>query len=128
MFGPEDVKVKYIEQIFGTPFLEGQRLESIYVMSAESAYVDKTKTRKNETADLWNARLGHVSYQKFKVMMSKSMLKGLSQLEIRSDTVCAGCQYGKAHQLPYEKRFERKKDTGNQVADIFTKGLSTTKF
>lgn len=47
MFGPEDVKVKYIEQIFGTPFLEGQRLESIYVMSAESAYVDKTKTRKN---------------------------------------------------------------------------------
>ena len=40
------------------------------MMSAESAYVDKTKTRKNETADLWNARLGHVSYQKFKVMMS----------------------------------------------------------
>jgi hypothetical protein len=73
-------------------------------MTAESAYVDKT--RKNETADLWHARLGHVSYQQWKVMMSKEMLKGLPQLEIREDPICAGCQYGKAHQLPYyESKF-----------------------
>ena len=80
--------------------MEGRRLESIYVMSVESAYIDKA--RKNETTDLWHARLGHVSFHKLKVMMKKTMLKGLPQLVVRAETVCAGCQYGKAHQLPYE--------------------------
>ena len=70
--------------------MEGRRLESVYVMSAESAYVDRT--RKSETADLWHARLGHVGYHKLKVMMKKSMLRGLPQLKVREDTVCAGCQ------------------------------------
>ncbi|RVW35720.1 Retrovirus-related Pol polyprotein from transposon RE1 [Vitis vinifera] len=28
---------------------------------------------------------------------------GLPQLEVRKDTICAGCQYDKAHQLPYEE-------------------------
>ena len=89
-----------LEQVYHVPgVMEGQRMESVYVMSAESAYVDKT--RKNETVDLWHARLGHISYHKLKVMMNKSLVKGLPQLECREDTVCAGCQYGKAHQLPY---------------------------
>lgn len=50
------------------------------MMSTESAYVDKTQ--KNETADLWHARLEHVGYHKLKVMMKKSMLKDLPQLEV----------------------------------------------
>ena len=83
-----------------TPILEGQRLEFVYVMSAQTAYVDKT--RKNETADLWHARLGHMSYIKVKVMMKKSMLKGLLELDVKEDIICAGCQFGKAHQLSYE--------------------------
>ena len=83
-------------------------MESVYVMSAESAYMDKT--RKNETVDLWHARLGHVSYHKLKVMMNKSLVKGLPQLECRVDTVCAGCQYGKAHQLPYQESKFRAKE------------------
>ncbi|PKI63869.1 hypothetical protein CRG98_015752 [Punica granatum] len=81
--------------------MKGRRLESVYVMSAETAYVHKT--RRNETADLWHMRLSHVSYSKLDVMMKKSMLKGLPQLEVRTYAVCAGCQYGKAHQLPYEE-------------------------
>ena len=93
--------------VIGTPTMEGQRIESIYVMSVESAYVDKTQ--KNETVDLWHARLGHVSYHKLKVMMNKSLVKGLPQLECREDTICAGCQYGKAYQLPYqESKFSAK--------------------
>ncbi|KAE8686769.1 Detected protein of unknown function [Hibiscus syriacus] len=43
------------------------------------------------------------------VMVKKSMLKRLPQLDVRTDTVCAGCQYGKAHQLPYdESKFKAK--------------------
>ncbi|KAM1154251.1 hypothetical protein FF1_036630 [Malus domestica] len=88
LFGPQDVKVYRHLKILGTPTMERQRLQSIYVMSAETAYVDKT--RKNETTYLWHMRLGHVSYHKLNVMMKKSMLKGLPQLDVRTDTVCVG--------------------------------------
>uniref|UniRef100_A0A2N9HGS9 GAG-pre-integrase domain-containing protein n=1 Tax=Fagus sylvatica TaxID=28930 RepID=A0A2N9HGS9_FAGSY len=64
LFVPKDVKVYKEIVVIGTPTMEGQQMESVYVMSAESAYVDKT--RKNETVDLWHARLGHVSYHKLK--------------------------------------------------------------
>ncbi|RVW91817.1 Retrovirus-related Pol polyprotein from transposon TNT 1-94 [Vitis vinifera] len=101
LFGPQDVKVYRDLEIMEEPVIKRWRLESVYVMSAETAHVDKT--RKNETTDLWHMRLSHVSYSKLTVMMKKSMLKGLPQLEVRKDTICAGCQYGKAHQLPYEE-------------------------
>ncbi|KAF7817945.1 Retrovirus-related Pol polyprotein from transposon TNT 1-94 [Senna tora] len=86
--------------------------------SEQEAYVDKT--RKNETADLWHARLGHVGYHKLKVMINKQMLKGLPQLEVRDNVVCAGCQYGKAHQLPYEESNFRAKAPLELVhSDVF---------
>ncbi|KAH7847882.1 hypothetical protein Vadar_031260 [Vaccinium darrowii] len=88
VFDLKDVKVYQSLKPVGTPIMEGRRLESIYVMSAESAYVDKT--RKNETADLWHARLGHVSYHKLKIMMKKAMLKDLPQLDVREDVICEG--------------------------------------
>ncbi|RVW83189.1 Retrovirus-related Pol polyprotein from transposon TNT 1-94 [Vitis vinifera] len=69
LFGPQDVKVYRDLEIMEESVIKGRRLESVYVMSAETAYVDKT--RKNKTTDLWHMRLR--------------------------------CQYGKAHQLPYEE-------------------------
>ncbi|KAE8706377.1 hypothetical protein F3Y22_tig00110393pilonHSYRG00025 [Hibiscus syriacus] len=118
LFGPQDVKVYRDIKISETPTMEGRRLESIYVMSAESAYVDRI--RKNETSDLWHIRLGHVSYSKLSVMVKKSMLKGLPQLNVRTDTVCAGCQYGKAHQLPYdESKFKAKEPLELVHSDVF---------
>ncbi|KAE8665560.1 PLAC8 family protein [Hibiscus syriacus] len=84
----------------------------------ESAYIDRT--RKNKTSDLWHMRLGHVSYSKLSVMVKKSMLKGLPQLDVRTDTVCAGCQYGKAHQLPYdESNFKAKEPLELVHSDVF---------
>ncbi|KAH0745995.1 hypothetical protein KY285_007652 [Solanum tuberosum] len=77
-------------------------------MSAKTTYVEKTQS--NETTDLWYARLGHVSYNKLKIIMQQSKLKGLPQLEIRGDTIYVGCQYGTAHQLPYgESKYQAKK-------------------
>ncbi|KAF7821793.1 ABC transporter C family member 10-like [Senna tora] len=49
------------------------------------------------------------SYHTLKVMMKKRMLKGLSQLDVRDNVVCARCQYGKAHQLPFEESNFRAK-------------------
>nr|CAD1822543.1 unnamed protein product [Ananas comosus var. bracteatus] len=80
VFGPQDVKVFRSLKISGIQIMEGKKVESIYVMSAESAYVEKT--RKSETVDLWHARLGHVGYHKLKIMMERGMLKGLPQLEV----------------------------------------------
>lgn len=71
------------------------------MMSVETTCVDKT--RKNKTIDLWHQRLSHISYSKLNVMTKRSMLKGLPQLELRSCTICVGCQYDKAHQLSYKE-------------------------
>lgn len=76
-------------------------------MLTKSTYVDKTY--KNETVDLWHASLGHVGCTKLKVMMAKSMVNGLPQLEVKHGVVCEGCQYDKAHQLPYEESKFRDK-------------------
>ncbi|KAK3033277.1 hypothetical protein RJ639_034351 [Escallonia herrerae] len=58
--------------------------KDLIVVSVETAYVDKA--RRNETDDLWHMRLSHVSYSKLDVMIKKSMLKGLPQIEVRTDT------------------------------------------
>nr|GEW40517.1 retrovirus-related Pol polyprotein from transposon TNT 1-94 [Tanacetum cinerariifolium] len=97
-----------LKDVHGDPVMMGQRMESVYVMSAETAYVNKA--RQNEMADLWHLRLSHVSYFKLEEMMKKSMLKGLLNLEVRTETVCKGCQYGKAHRLPYEESKFKAKD------------------
>ncbi|KAE8705491.1 PLAC8 family protein [Hibiscus syriacus] len=84
LFGPQDVKVYHDLKISETPTIEGRRLESIYVMLAES------------------------------------LLKGLPQLDVRTDTVCARCQYGKAHQLPYdESKFKAKEPLELVHSDMF---------
>ena len=75
LFGPEGVAIFRKLKVIGTPIMEGRRRQSVYVLSAESAYVDKT--RRNETGDLWHARLGHVNYNKLKEMMQKQVVKGL---------------------------------------------------
>lgn len=108
LFGPQDMKIYWDLEFIEEPVMKGQRLESVYVMFAEAAYVDKTK--RNETADVWHMRLGHVSFSKLELMMKRLMLKGLPQLEVRKDTVCAGCQYGKAHQLPFEESHSQARE------------------
>ncbi|KAL3529034.1 hypothetical protein ACH5RR_008356 [Cinchona calisaya] len=75
LFGANDVEVYQNEKITGTPIMQEKRLETVYVMSTQEAYVDKA--RKNETTNLWHAKLRHVSYHKLKIMMMKSMLKAL---------------------------------------------------
>ncbi|KAJ4978478.1 hypothetical protein NE237_009258 [Protea cynaroides] len=112
LFGPQDVKVFCDLETIAEPVMEGRRQESVYVMSAEIVYVDKT--RKNETTNLWHMRLSHVSFSKLNVMMKNSMLKGLPQLELRTDTICAGCQYRKAHKLKYEE----SKFKGNEPLEL----------
>ncbi|RLN04091.1 uncharacterized protein C2845_PM13G22800 [Panicum miliaceum] len=69
LFGPEGVAIFRKLKVIGTPIMEGRRRQSVYVLSAESAYVDKA--RRNETGDLWHARLGHVNYSKMKEIIQK---------------------------------------------------------
>ena len=120
VFGPKDVKVCQRVEVVDKPLMKGQKIDSMYVMLAEEAYVQKT--RNNETSDLWHARLGHVNYHKLKMMMNKSSLRGLPQLDVHTDIVCAGCQYGKAHQLPYEDSTFRAKEPLQLIhSDVFGK-------
>lgn len=98
--------------------MKDRKLESIYVMSTESAYIDKTY--RNDTANLWHTRLGHVSYHKLKMMVEKSMVRGLPEVEVKTDIICAGCQFGKAHQLPYQQSKHRANESLELVhLDVF---------
>ena len=96
----EDVQVYEDVKILGKPTMEGRKVKFVYLLSTKSAYVDKMQ--KNDTVNLWHTRLGHVDYHKLNVIMEKFMLKGQYQLEVKTDNVCTGCKYGKAHQLPYK--------------------------
>ncbi|GJW10884.1 putative RNA-directed DNA polymerase [Tanacetum coccineum] len=96
LFGPEEVYVFKELQTLSVPILKGHKNESVYVLSAEHAFVEKTKDTQN--ADLWHHRLGHVGYDKLELMMKRGLVTGLPKLEVRRDIVCAGCQYGKTHQ------------------------------
>ncbi|KAG5581352.1 hypothetical protein H5410_051979 [Solanum commersonii] len=58
LFGPDDVRIYQDLKNLENPIMKRRRLESMYVMSVESAYVEKTKN--NETADLWHMRLAHL--------------------------------------------------------------------
>ena len=71
------------------PIMTGHKLDSVYVMSAKSAYIKKA--RWSEKANLWHARPEHVGYNRLKLMMDKSKVKGLPHLEVQKDTVCEGC-------------------------------------
>ncbi|CAL1372264.1 unnamed protein product [Linum trigynum] len=118
VFGPIDVKVYQSLQPTSDSIMRRQKLESVYVMLAEvAAYVHKT--RRNETSSLWHARL-EVGYKKFRGMMKNSMLKRLTQLDICEVIVCVGCQYRKAHKLPYEdSKFKYKLSMEPVHSDVF---------
>ncbi|KAL3514113.1 hypothetical protein ACH5RR_026830 [Cinchona calisaya] len=86
LFGPDEVRVCQNKKITGTPIMQEKRMETVYVMSAQEAFVDKA--RKNETADFWHARLGHVKSfilgcdvcqkNKYETMASHGLLHPLS--------------------------------------------------
>ncbi|KAL3533857.1 hypothetical protein ACH5RR_007378 [Cinchona calisaya] len=57
LFRLDEVRVYQNKKITGTLIMQGKWMETVYVMSVQETYVDKA--RKNETVDLWHARLGH---------------------------------------------------------------------
>ena len=57
---------------------------------------------------------------RLKEMMQKQVVKGLPQIDIRKDIVCAGCQYGKTYQLPYKESEHRLKTPLDLIhSDVF---------
>ena len=61
-----------------------------------------------------------MGYDRLKVMMDKSMVKGLPQLEVHKDTMCEGCQYGTAHRQPYtEAKYQTKKPLEIILSNVF---------
>ncbi|KAK0595628.1 hypothetical protein LWI29_008485 [Acer saccharum] len=64
----------------------------------------------NDNTSVWHARLGHLHMNKLKVMVQKSLVKDLPNLKFFDNRgVCEGCQYGKAHRLPFDRSFSKSK-------------------
>ncbi|KAK8951198.1 hypothetical protein KSP39_PZI004131 [Platanthera zijinensis] len=85
----------------------GRRVKDLFVLST-SSYVDRM--RANDSAAMWHERLGHVGMDKLKAMSSRSLVRGLPKLSSFGEGhVCARCQYGKSHRLPFDKSQTRSK-------------------
>ncbi|GJY60112.1 PLAC8 family protein [Tanacetum coccineum] len=52
LFGPQDVKVYRNLEVHGDPVMMGQRMESVYVMSAETAYVNESRDERDRVESL----------------------------------------------------------------------------
>ncbi|CAM8920044.1 unnamed protein product [Rhodiola kirilowii] len=109
IFGPRDVKfLRNVEYIKGDVMHTGRRVKDTFVLSASSSYIDKVSC--NENASLWHARLGHLSFDKLKVMVRDNLVNGLPSLtNFPSKEVCKGCQFGKSRRLPFKISQSRTK-------------------
>nr|DAD30116.1 TPA_asm: hypothetical protein HUJ06_031584 [Nelumbo nucifera] len=96
LFGPNNVQIlSNVKHIEADILFTRKRKESLYVLSASDAYVEKTG--QNANAALWHARLGHVGYQLLQKISSQKLLDGIPIFkDFHHDMVCSGCRYGKS--------------------------------
>nr|GEW88169.1 hypothetical protein [Tanacetum cinerariifolium] len=85
LFGPEEVYVFKEFQTLSVLILKGHKNESVYVLSAEHAFVEKTKDTQN--ADLWHHRLGHVGYDKLELTMKRELVTRLPKIKEKSEVL-----------------------------------------
>lgn len=75
-------------------------------MAACETYVKKTS--QIDITTIWHAWSGYLGYQMLMIISSKKLL-GLPALKhVQEDMICKGCQYGKAHLLPFKSSSKRK--------------------
>jgi hypothetical protein len=118
MFGPKDMKVYKNFETKSVPILQGQKTNTVYVLNAESAYVEKTKGK--QTVEFWHQRLGHVGFDKLGRIIEKGLVHGLPKADVKIDMVCSGCQFGKAAQLPFTSSDHRSNSPLELVhSDVF---------
>lgn len=97
-----------VKGIDANTVLEGKIVNSLYILTSNEAFMEKTSRQDN--AFLWHARLAHMSYDKLKNISANTIVKGLPNLEIfHHDIVCDGCQFRKAHHLPFRNSSVRSK-------------------
>ncbi|XP_022023791.1 uncharacterized protein LOC110924058 [Helianthus annuus] len=106
VFGPNDVRVFEKFETPSKPILQGHRRESVYVLSAETTYVEKTKN--SQIVDLWHQRLGHVGYEKLGIIMKKDSVVGLPKLEVNKDEKSEALAKFKEFRLEAERVTGRK--------------------
>ncbi|KAL8094980.1 hypothetical protein AgCh_036473 [Apium graveolens] len=104
LFRPNDVKfLQNLKELQADVIHTGKYVNALYVLSASTSYVEKLSNCEN--ASLWYERLGHINMNKLKVMVEKKLVDGLPNLKaFGKGEICEGCQYGKAHRLPFEKK------------------------
>lgn len=109
LFGPEDVKfLRNVKEIKADVIHTGTRVNDLFVLSASNSYIEKMSS--NNTTSLWHARLGHLCMAKLKVMAQKKLVDVLPEvLKLEDQGVCQGCQFGKAHRLPFDNSSSRCK-------------------
>ncbi|KAF2283864.1 hypothetical protein GH714_016626 [Hevea brasiliensis] len=93
-----------LQNVYHVPGASDEGTEIRVILCHDSRGCICRQIRKNETTDLWHMRLGHVSYSKLDVMMKRSMLKGLPQLEKKSKTLSKFKEFKEVVEAKVSKR------------------------
>lgn len=108
LYGPHDVKfLCNVKEIKAYIIHSGKRVNDLFVLTASNSLIEKTSG--NYNSQIWHARLGQLNMDKLKVMAKFKLVKGLPNLSNFDGVLCEGCQYGKAHRLPFDRSLSRCK-------------------
>ena len=91
LFGPNDFKIlENVKSINGNTVLSGKRVNSLYVLSANEVFVEKTS--RHNKASLWHGRLAHENYEKLTNISANNIVNGLPNLgNFIHEAVYEGC-------------------------------------
>lgn len=87
-----------MKQIFGIGRRTGQLYELVYLPIPKSFTPTLLSTLPSTNfLDIWHSRLGHISYDRLKLLISSGILGNVKTKTLH----CLPCQLGKQHALPF---------------------------
>ncbi|RWR98872.1 retrovirus-related Pol polyprotein from transposon TNT 1-94-like protein, partial [Dinothrombium tinctorium] len=95
IFGDKNCRIKRGNKLL----VEGFRKGGLYLLNCEINYASIASD--NISIEIWHHRLGHISKDTIRHMMTNKMVDGLSYSDITKDTVCEGCAKGKMSRRPF---------------------------
>ena len=79
LFGLTDVKfLQNLKELKVNVIHIGKRVDDLFILFASTSYVNKIS--RNDNAQLWHARLGHLNMDKLKFIVQKNLVDGLLNL------------------------------------------------
>ena len=106
----DDVRVQRNGQVIAVARRESGQLFRVLIRNQElgsASGIDAFAAKAATSLQVWHERFSHASVAKIKSLMGKDVILGLDVSDT-ADFFCAGCQYGKMTQRPFQSAQRRE--------------------